>query len=69
MHGRSKTQYELKRRGKAYRLARSTTVLPANTTRFLDRGLDRGKRYCYSLCATGPDGRSECARVCIRTPR
>jgi len=63
------TGYELRRRGRVYRAARERFVLPANTTRFEDRGLDRGKRYCYTLRAIGPAGRSQTSRVCIKTPR
>jgi len=63
------TGYELKRRGRTYRAASDRFDLPANTTRFVDRGLDRGKRYCYTLRATGPSGRSQSSRVCMKTPK
>ncbi len=67
--GAGETGYELRRRGRAYRIVPDETILPADTTRFRDGGLLRGMRYCYILRARGERGASAGAKVCIRTPR
>jgi hypothetical protein len=63
------TGYQLKRRGRAYKGGSDSMELATDTTRFVDRGLTRSTRYCYSLRAVGPGGASDQAKVCIRTPR
>ena len=68
--GQGETSYKIKRRGTAFRVdSESVHTLAANTTRFVDRGLERGFRHCYTLRALCAAGTSAAAKVCIKTPR